>query len=166
MINLSRITWPRRADGSMDYPVPTGVDLSRTYEKIILTNTSNFTPTHRATDNLRLRDTANTSGKIVTTLLIDTEVQVIETGASATINDITASWVKVISSTGFTGWCFSGYLEEILGGNTVADVVDEGEISAQKSKEKNSLPLPLLLAIIGGIAVAVVVVVVVLRKKK
>jgi len=164
MINLSRIIWPRRADGSMDYPAPAGVDLSRTYEKIILTNTSNFTPTHRATDNLRLRDTANTSAKIVTTLLKDTEVQVIETGTSTTINDITANWVKVISSTGFTGWCFSGYLEEIEVNNFAASVV-EGEMSVQKNNKKNSLPFPLLLAIIGGAAVAIGVVVV-LKKKK
>jgi len=71
----------------------------------------------------------------------------------------------VISSTGFTGWCFSGYLEEIVGSNTVAASVAEGEISAQKSKEKSSLPLPLLLAIIGGVVVIAGVVVVVRKKK-
>ena len=152
-VDLSKITfWPRRADGSMDYPPP--LDMS------------NYRRTHRATNNLRLRDTANTSAKIVTTLLIDTEVQVIETGASATINDITAPWVKVISNTGFTGWCFSGYLEEIVGSNTVAASVAEGKISVRKSNDNNSLPLPLLLAIIGGAAVAVCVVVAMLRKKK
>ena len=35
-IDLSQIIWPRRADGSMDYPPPIGVDLSRSYDDIIL----------------------------------------------------------------------------------------------------------------------------------
>ena len=150
-VNFSRITWPRREDGTMDYPPP--LDMSR------------YSPTHCVTENLRLRDSANTSSLIVTTLLIDTEVQVIETGASATINDITAPWVKVISSTGFTGWCFSGYLEEIAGNYSAASVA-EGEMSVQKSNKNKSMPLPLLLAIIGGVTVIAGVVVVVLRNKK
>jgi len=48
---------------------------------------------------------------VVTTLPKGTEVQIFETGPNATIDNITASWVKVVSSTGFTGCCFSGYLE-------------------------------------------------------
>jgi len=88
--DLSKISfWPRRADGTMDYPPP--IDMS------------SYRPTHRVTDNLRLRDSANTTSLIVTTLPKNTEVQVIETGANTTINNITAPWVKVISSTGFTG---------------------------------------------------------------
>jgi len=37
-VELSRIIWPRRADGTMDYPPPTGVDLLRTYERIFFTD--------------------------------------------------------------------------------------------------------------------------------
>jgi len=149
-VNFSRITWPRRADGTMDYPPP--LDMS------------GYRPAHRVIENLRLRDSANTSSLIVTTLPKDTEVQVIETGVSATINDITAPWVKLISSTGFTGWCFSGYLEEIARNDSAASVAG-GEMSVQKNSGNNSLPLPLLLAIIGGAAVIAVVVVVVRKKR-
>jgi len=86
--DISKITfWPRRADGSMDYPPP-GVDLSRT-------------------------------------------------------ND------------------------EIISDNKIADnIVSQQNVMTQDNGEKSSLPLPLLLAIIGGVVIAVGVVVVVLRKKK
>ena len=48
------------------------------------------------------------------------------------------------------------------------EVFEEESINAisQKNSKSGSIPLPLLLAIIGGVAVAVGVVVVVLRKKK
>ncbi|MDR1306700.1 MAG: SH3 domain-containing protein [Treponema sp.] len=93
-----RVTSPRSADSESDNPP---LDMS------------NYSTTHRTLDNLRLRDAANTSSRLVTTLPKDTEIQVIETGSSTTIDGITAPWVKIISSTGYTGWCFSGYLEEV-----------------------------------------------------
>ena len=87
--DLTNVTWPRRADGSMDYPPPAGVDLSRTNDEII--------------------------------------------------SDI----------------------------ETADNIVSHKSTMAQDSTENNTLPLPLLLAIIGGVAVIIgVVVVVVLRKKK
>ena len=152
--DFSRITWPRRADGTMDYPPPL--------------NMSTYRRTHRVTDNLRLRDSANTSSLIVTTLLKDTEVQVIETGASTIINNITAPWVKIISSTGFTGWCFSGYLEEIAVNNsaTVANS-DTAENSLVSNKDAKVLPFWVWILIGAGVVVGVgVVVVVVIRKRK
>jgi len=96
-INFSKINyWPRRADGSMDYPPPAGVVLSQTYDDFIFDN--------ETTDN------------------IDEEI---------------------------------------------ADNIDSHESAmAQDSTEKSSMPLPLLLAIIGGFVVIAGVVVVVLRKKK
>jgi hypothetical protein len=97
--DLTRITWPRRADGTMDYPPP--VDIS------------SYRETHTTTTRLRLRDNPHTSSLIVTTLNSGIEVQVLETGAIATIDGITAPWVRVLSSNSFTGWCFSGFLEEI-----------------------------------------------------
>ncbi len=83
----------------MDYPPP--VDMV------------NYKTTHHTTDNLRLRDEPNTSSLMVTTLSNDSAVQVLETGEIQTIDGITAPWVKVLSESGYTGWCFSGYLEEI-----------------------------------------------------
>jgi len=87
-IDMSKIIWPRRADGSMDYPPPAGVDLSRTYDEIIFDN-------------------------------------------------------------------------------EIADYIDSHESAiAQDNAENNSLPLPLLFVIIGGVVIAAGVAVVVLRKKK
>jgi len=153
-ININRlIHWPRRADGTMDYPPP--LDMSR------------YAPAHRVTENLRLRDSSNTSSLIVTTLPKDTEVQIIETGANATINNITASWVKVISSTGFTGWCFSGYLEEIAGNDSAADAIaDTAENSLVSNKDAKTLPFWVWIVIGAGVVVVVVAVVVIVKKKR
>jgi hypothetical protein len=74
---------------------------------------SGYRTTHTVLENLRLRDNPDTAGKLVTTLEKDTQVQVIETGKNATIDGITAPWVKVLSNTGYSGWCFSGYLQAI-----------------------------------------------------
>lgn len=85
--------------------------------RVVLSASINTTykTTHRVLENLRLREAADTNSKVVTTLPKDTEVQVLETGSTATINGITAPWVKVVSNSGYTGWCFSGYLEDIKG---------------------------------------------------
>ena len=83
----------------MDYPPP--LDMS------------GYKPSHRVIENLRLRDKADTSSPMVTTLPKNMEVAVVETGPSATINGIAAPWVKVVSGSGYTGWCFSGYLEAL-----------------------------------------------------
>ena len=74
---------------------------------------ASYRPTHRTVDNLRLRDKVDTSSFMATTLPKDMEVEVVETGPSATINGMNAHWVKVVSSSGYTGWCFSGYLEAL-----------------------------------------------------
>jgi hypothetical protein len=148
--DLSKITsWPRRADGSMDYPPPL--------------NMSNYTATHRTIDNLRLRDSASTAAKIVTTLPKGTEVQALEAGPASTIDGITAPWMRVISYNGYIGWCFSGYLEEIRKPD-VANSVDiasagideiQADEAVQGNAEPRSLPLWALLAIIGGAILAV-----------
>ncbi|MDR0321600.1 MAG: SH3 domain-containing protein [Treponema sp.] len=158
-VDLTRIIWPRRADGSMDYPPPL--------------NMSNYIATHRTTDSLRLQDSANTAAKLVTTLPRNTEVQVIETGSISTISGISGSWVKVISSTGYTGWCFDVHLEEIKKpdisytiGNTATEVSQTDDF-IQSDKGSQSLPFGALIAIIGGVVVVAggVVLFIVKRKK-
>ena len=96
--DLSRIIWPRRADGSTDFPPPEGVNLA-------------FRADHKTIDRLRVRENPDTGSAIVTTLDTGMQVQVLETGATETIGGISAPWVKVLAENGFTGWAFSGYLE-------------------------------------------------------
>ena len=156
--DLSNIPWPRRADGSMDYPP--------------LVDMSAYQTTHRTIDRLRLRNEASTLAMVVTTLENGTEVQVLETGPAMTIDGITANWVKVLSSTQYSGWCFSGYLEQVateinyqdnaLGNN---DMFNETEISTNQV-DKAKIPLLLILVIIGGIVIAGGIVAFVLKRKK
>lgn len=69
--------------------------------------------THYVTDNLKLRESDDLSSSTITTLPKSTLVSIIETGKNDTIDGIVAPWIKVMSQTGFVGWCFSGYVEEI-----------------------------------------------------
>jgi hypothetical protein len=71
--------------------------------------------THYVTGNLRLRNAAALSSPAITTLPQFTALRIIETGKSETIDGITAPWVKIVSQTGYTGWCFSGYVRRIEG---------------------------------------------------
>jgi hypothetical protein len=145
------ITWPRRADGSMDYPPPT--DMSK------------YSATHKTLDNLRMRDNSNTTSLLVTTLQKDTDVQVLETGTNTTIDGITAPWVKILSSTGYTGWCFSGYLEELP--NAEVSIQTEAALSenavAPVSQDR-AIPVFLIVGGIGVLGIAGGVVFLLLRK--
>jgi hypothetical protein len=69
--------------------------------------------THYVTDNLRLRDGNNLASRTITTLPQYTALGIIETGRTETIDGITAPWIRIVSQTGFTGWCFSGYVRQI-----------------------------------------------------
>ncbi len=174
--DISKLTsWPRRANGSMDYPP--SVDMS------------SYKTTHHTTDNLRLRDTPNTSSLMVTTLSKGSAVQVLETGEMQIIDGITAPWVKVLSESEYVGWCFSGYLEEVAkpepvaAVDTISDEVAKPEpvavvdaISSEEphiepitrnSAEEKTVPLWVLIAIISAAVVLVggVVLFIVKRKK-
>jgi hypothetical protein len=104
---------------------------------------------------------------LVTTLQKDTEVQVLETGSSTTIDGITAPWVKILSSTGSIGWCFSGYLEElprieIAGAKTEA--TETGNKLAPAS-QYDAIPFFLIFGGIGVLVIAGVIVFLLLRKR-
>ena len=99
--DISKITWPKRADGRMDYPL--------TNKKLL----ESYTPTHRTSTALRLRADASTKAGYFATLQEGENVQVIEVGRTETIDTISAPWVHVLTEKGFYGWCFSGYLKKI-----------------------------------------------------
>ena len=107
--DLSRVTWPRHADGSCDYETAVRLQSGKRY---------------RASDNLRLRSSGSTAGKPVVTIGKGTQVKVLGIGAEQTIDGITSNWVQVEVqagakdrdgkpiAVGTTGWCFGGYLGE------------------------------------------------------
>lgn len=66
--------------------------------------------THYTSDYLRLRKDANLNSEIITVLEPNLGVEIIEYDKKATIDGITADWVKVQCANGYNGWCFSGYL--------------------------------------------------------
>jgi uncharacterized protein YgiM (DUF1202 family) len=72
----------------------------------------NYQKTHVTTANLNLRDEERTLAPVRLTIPQGSDVQVLRTGLTVTIDNITAPWVVVTTANGDTGWCFSGYLEE------------------------------------------------------
>ena len=106
--NLTKIIWPRHADGSCDYETAVRLQSGKRY---------------RASDNLRLRSSGSTAGKPVVTIGKGTQVKVLGIGAEQTIDGITSNWVQVEVQSGAkdrdgnpiaagtTGWVFGGYLE-------------------------------------------------------
>ena len=107
--DLSRVTWPRHADGTCDYETAVRLQSGKRY---------------RASDNLRLRSSGSTAGKPVVTIGKGTQVKVLGIGVEQTIDGITSNWVQVevlagakdrdgkAIAAGTRGWCFGGYLIE------------------------------------------------------
>ena len=103
--DLSRVTWPRHADGSCDYETTVRLQSGKRY---------------RASDNLRLRSSGSTAGEPVVTIGKGSAVKVLAVGAEQTIDNITGNWVQVevqagakdrdgkAITTGTVGWCFFG----------------------------------------------------------
>ena len=72
-----------------------------------------FQKTHITTDNLRLRERSSANSPTIIILPKGVDVQVIGIDEfETTIDGITAPWVRVTTSDGIVGWCFSGYLRE------------------------------------------------------
>ena len=151
-VDLSRIIWPRRADGTMDFPPP-GTDMS------------SFQTSHTTADRLRVRDDPATDSLIVTTLDADAEVQVLETGPVETIGGTTAPWVRVLTANGFTGWAFSGFLESTAAPAepeiheppepVAATPAEPPAPVPQNDAASTPMPLWLLLAIVGAAVVVI-----------
>ena len=109
--DMTKITFPRHADGTCDYESGGGVPGKKIINGV-----------YRAQDNLRLRETGSTSGKAITTMKAGTYVKILSLGKEETIDGITDNWVEVETQFGAknlegdflyekTGWCFGGYLK-------------------------------------------------------
>lgn len=120
--NLSKVTWPRHADGSCDFD---GI------KKTAAVITENVTPstnvalkkTMSVKENLKLRSGEATSTQVLTVMSAGTKVKILELGKAETIDGISSNWVKVEVQkgakdregkpikAGLIGWCYGGYLE-------------------------------------------------------
>jgi hypothetical protein len=153
--DLTNVQWPQRADGSRHFLPP--VDLSA------------FQVTHTTTARLNVRNNPNITAPLVTTLELGTEVQILEIGHTETIGEITAPWVRALSADGFSGWCFSGFLEAIVVESAVVEdqppfqapavVVPQADDVAE-----SGMPLWVWLAIVGATVVVGGIVFAVKRK--
>ncbi|MBU3849380.1 MAG: SH3 domain-containing protein [Candidatus Treponema excrementipullorum] len=109
--DMTKITFPRHADGTCDYESGGGVPGKKIVNGV-----------YRAKDNLRLRETGSISGKAITTMQAGSLVLILSKGREETIDGITDNWVQVETLFGAidteekliqgeVGWCFSGYLK-------------------------------------------------------
>jgi len=119
--DLSKVTWPRHADGSCDYD---GSKKTVAAQSSKTTSSTNVAPNKSMTvrENLKLRSGEATSTQVLTVMSAGTKVKILELGKAETIDGIKSNWVKVeiISGSdrdgnklksGITGWCYGGYLE-------------------------------------------------------
>ena len=109
--DMTKITFPRHADGTCDYESGGGVPGKKIVNGV-----------YRAKENLRLRETGSTSGKAITTMQAGSLVLILSKGREETIDGIADNWVEVETLFGAknlegdflygeTGWCFGGYLK-------------------------------------------------------
>ncbi len=106
--DLSKVTWPRHADGSSDYEgaeSPIGSDIMTVKE------------------NLRLRSGESTTTQVLAVMQAGSKVKILNIGDDTWIDGMHGFWMKVEVQagakdrdgkripTGTVGWCFGGYLE-------------------------------------------------------
>lgn len=121
-IDLSKITFPRHADGSCDYDGSKKTVASQAQKATSPTNVApNKTMTVR--ENLKLRSGEAASTQVLAVMSAGAKVRILELGRAETIDGIPSNWVKVEVQQGAkdrdgkpikkgtVGWCFGGYLE-------------------------------------------------------
>jgi len=115
--DLSKVTWPRHADGTCDYEDVSSI-------KTVSTPTTNVSPnkTMTVSENLKLRSAEATTSEVITVMSAGTKVKILELGKVETIDGISSNWVKVevqagakdrdgrAIRAGTVGWCYGGYL--------------------------------------------------------
>ena len=120
--DLSKVIWPRHADGSCDYDGSKKTAAVKTAKPTSSTNVSS-NKTMLVTENLKLRSGEATSTQVLTVMAAGTKVKILELGKAETIDGISSNWVKVEVQAGAkdrdgkpikagtVGWCYVGYLK-------------------------------------------------------
>ena len=124
--DLSKVTWPRHADGTCDYD-----DSSKSSKTAVSTSSTTPAPstnvtvnkTMLVTETLKLRSGEATTTSVLTVMQAGTKVKILELGKAETIDGIDSNWVKVEVQKGAkdrdgkeikegtVGWCYGGYLQ-------------------------------------------------------
>ena len=121
--NLSKVIWPRYADGSCDYDESKKTTVATQTQKT--TSSTNVSKNKLMTvrENLKLRSGEATSTQVLTVMSAGTKVKILELGKTETIDGISSNWVKVEVQKGAkdregkpikqgtVGGCYGGYLE-------------------------------------------------------
>ena len=120
--NLSRVTWPRHADGTCDYDGSKKTASVQTAKATPSTNVSQ-NKTMTVSENLKLRSAEATTSDVLTVMSAGTKVKILALGKAENIDGINSNWVKVevlsgakdrdgrAIRAGTVGWCYGGYLE-------------------------------------------------------
>ena len=122
-LDLSKVTWPRHADGSCDYDgSKKTAGVTQATKSSSSTNVA-LNKTMTVKENLKLRSGEATSTQVLTVMSAGTKVKILELGKAETIDGISSNWVKVEVQSGAkdrdgkpikagtVGWCYGGYLE-------------------------------------------------------
>ena len=180
--DLSKITWPRHADGMCDYDnanvsttaVADGSLGTSTKDAAVSKPAPAIGKTAVVTENLRLRTDDKTTAEVVATLAAGTRVKVLAPGREDTIDGIASNWTQVrvlggakdkdgnAIEAGTKGWLFGGYLSETKS-------AESESANEEASTAKESSALPIVPIAVGGAALAVLLAVVILtiaKKKK
>ena len=180
-IDLSKITWPRHADGTCDYDnanvsttaVADGSSDTSTEESAVSKPAPAVGKTAGVTENLRLRTDDKTTAKVVATLAARTRVKVLAPGREDTIDGIASNWVQVevlggandkdgnAIETGTVGWLFGGYLSEVESAES-----ESPNKEASTAKEATALPIVPIAASVVALAVLLAVILLVVAKKR
>ena len=186
--DLSKVTWPRHADGTCDYEDEGGNATAATSGNANKEESANTPATDRAesvkeskpapsvgktaavTENLRLRTDDDRTAEVVTTLAAGTRVKVEATGREETIDGIASNWVRVAVlggvqdrdgnavAAGTEGWLFSGYLSE-------AEDAESGSPGGEADAKK-AAALPIVPIAVGVAVLAVLLAAILLAAKK
>ena len=120
--DVSKVTWPKHADGSCDYDGRKKTAAVQTAKATPSTNVAQ-NKTMTVTENLKLRSGEATTSDVITVMSAGTKVKILELGKAETIDGISSNWVKVevqagakdrdgkTITKGTVGWCFGGYLK-------------------------------------------------------
>ena len=118
LCDLSKVTWPRHADGTCDYEDVSSIKTVSTLSTNVAKN-----KTMLVSENLKLRSGEATSTQVITVMQAGTKVKILELGKAENIDGINSNWVKVevqsgakdrdgnTISRGTVGWCYGGYLK-------------------------------------------------------